>query len=83
MPFVFMSLAGGNPDSALLDAFAWIGALTLLISLLLAAVASGQRRALHDLASSSRVVRASRRKIDWKQDVRMMVPGKVDMTKRL
>jgi uncharacterized RDD family membrane protein YckC len=83
MPFVFMSMAGGSPESAVLDVLASAGALTLLASLVLAAIPSTMRRTLHDLVAGSRVVRAPVRQIDWKQDVRMALPGKVDLTKRL
>jgi uncharacterized RDD family membrane protein YckC len=83
MPFVFMSMAGGSPGSAVLDLLASAGLLTLLVSLVLAAIPSTMRRTLHDLVAGSRVVRASVRRIDWKQDVRMALPGKVDLTKRL
>jgi uncharacterized RDD family membrane protein YckC len=82
MPFVFMSMAGGNPESAGLNALASVGALTLLASLVLAAIPRTMRRTLHDLVAGSRVVRASVRQIDWKQDVRMALPGKLDLTKR-
>jgi uncharacterized RDD family membrane protein YckC len=83
MPFVFMSMAGGRPESGVLDMLASAGALTLLASLVLAAIPSTMRRTLHDLVAGSRVVRAPVRQIDWKQDVRMALPGKVDLTKRL
>lgn len=83
LPFVLASAAGGNRGNSLLDALASIGFLTLLISLALAAVPTRRKQALHDLLSRTRVVTAPKRRIEWQQDVRMMVPGKVDMTKRL
>jgi uncharacterized RDD family membrane protein YckC len=81
LPFVFASIAGGNPDAAVADLLASIGFLALLASLVLAAIPSAQRRTVHDLAAGSRVVRAAKRRIDFKQDVRMLVPGKIDMVK--
>ncbi|MFH5207418.1 RDD family protein [Antrihabitans spumae] len=84
LPFVFLSVAGGNPDVAAFDVLAWVGILSVVASLILAAIPrSGLRRSLHDLAASSRVVRAPRRKIELKQDLSMMLPGRIDMTKRL
>jgi uncharacterized RDD family membrane protein YckC len=55
----------------------------LIVSLVLAALAWSYRRALHDHASGTRVVAAPRRKVVLRDDLRMMVPGKVDLTKRL
>ena len=83
LPFVLASAAGGSPGNALLDALASLGFLTLLISLVLAAVPTTRKRTLHDLLGRTRVVTAPKRRIEWQQDVRMMVPGKVDMTKRV
>jgi uncharacterized RDD family membrane protein YckC len=82
LPFVLMSLAGGHRGSGPLDALASLGLLSLLVSLILAAVPVGRRRALHDLCAGSRVVRATKRKIEWKQDARLMMPGRVDLTKQ-
>ncbi|MEU5759968.1 RDD family protein [Nocardia sp. NPDC047648] len=82
LPFVFMSLAGSNPDAAILNWIAVIGFLALIVSFFLAAIPSGKRLALHDLATGSRVVRAAKRKIDWKNDLPMVLPGRVDMRKR-
>jgi hypothetical protein len=83
LPFVFISLSGGHPESGPLNALALIGALSLLVSIILATIPGTRRRAAHDLCVGSRVVRASRRKVEWKQDVRLLVPGRVDMTKRV
>lgn len=83
LPFVFMSLAGSNPDSGILNAISTVGILTILVSLVIAAVPAGSRRTLHDLAAGSRVVRATVRKIDLRHDLPMVVPGKVNMAKRL
>lgn len=59
-----------------------LGLLKLLISLFLAAVPTRRKQTLHDLLSQTRVVTAPKRRIEWQQDVRMMVPGTVDVTKR-
>lgn len=83
LPFMFASAAGGAPGNQLLDALASVGFLTLLVSLVLTAVPTQRRQTLHDLIGRTRVVTATRRRIQWQQDVRMMVPGKVDLTKRL
>jgi uncharacterized RDD family membrane protein YckC len=83
LPFVFASIAGGNPGAVVPDVLAMIGWAALLASLVLAIVPSAHRRAVHDLAAGSRVVRAAKRKIDFRQDVRMLVPGKIDMVKRV
>ncbi|MEV6252657.1 hypothetical protein AB0L97_05265 [Nocardia sp. NPDC051911] len=64
LPFVFMSLSGSNPESAILNGIAVIGFLALIVSLFLAANPAGKRLALHDLATGSRVVRAAKRKIE-------------------
>jgi uncharacterized RDD family membrane protein YckC len=83
LPFVFMSLAGSNPESSVLDVLAWVGLLTLTASIVIAAVPAGDRRVVHDLATGSRVVRAAKRKIHLKSDIPMMLPGRVDMRKPL
>ncbi|MCO1655361.1 RDD family protein [Pseudonocardia humida] len=83
VPFVLMSAAGGNPDVAVLDALALVGALSLLVSLLLAGFGGARRRAVHDLVAGTRVVRADKRGIVLGEDLRMMVPGRVDLSKRL
>lgn len=82
MPFVFLSLSGGFPESGILNALAMVGLLSFVVSLALAAIPAARRRALHDLAAGSRVVRAAKRKIDLKSDLPMVLPGKLDMTKR-
>ncbi|MET9028898.1 RDD family protein [Nocardia sp. NPDC004168] len=82
LPFVFMSLSGSNPESAILNGIAVVGFLALIVSFFLAANPAGKRLALHDLATGSRVVRAAKRKIDWKNDIPMVLPGRVDMRKR-
>ncbi|WP_435592849.1 hypothetical protein [Nocardia sp. bgisy118] len=82
LPFVFMSLSGSNPESDILEVISVLGLLTLIASFFLAAVPVGKRRAVHDLAARSRVVRAAKRKIDWKNDIPMVLPGRVDLRKR-
>ncbi|MGI9002003.1 MAG: RDD family protein [Pseudonocardia sp.] len=82
-PFVLLSVAGAATDSAPKDSLASASVLVLLTSLILAAVPGWRRRAVHDYLARSQVVRAPRRAIALREDVRMMVPGKIDMTKRL
>lgn len=82
VPFVVMSLAGGNDASSALDALANVAIVTLIASLILAALRWSYGRALHDYAAGTRVVKAAKRGIVLRQDLRMMVPSKVDMTKR-
>ena len=60
-----------------------IGLLVIIAGLVLSAVPGTRRRAMHDWLSGSRVVRAPRRGLSLRQDARMMLPGRVDMTKRL
>lgn len=83
LPFVFASAAGGAPGNAALDTLAGLGFLTLFASFVLAAVPTRRRQTLHDFLGRTRVITAPKRRIEWQQDVRMMVPGKVDMTKRI
>lgn len=82
LPFVLGSAAGSAPEDATLMTLSNLGLLSLVISLVLAAVPTRRRQTLHDLLGRTRVVRAPKRRIEWHQDVRMMVPGKVDMAKR-
>ncbi|WP_282778040.1 RDD family protein [Nocardia sp. CC201C] len=81
LPFVFLSLSGNFPESSILNALAILGLLSFAVSLVLAAIPTARRQALHDLAAGSRVVRAAKRKIDLKTDLVMVLPGKVSMTK--
>lgn len=83
LPFVFLSLSGSNPESGILNGIAILGMLTLIASFVLTAIPAGKRRAVHDLTTGSRVVRAAKRKIIWKNDLPMVLPGRVDMRKRL
>lgn len=83
LPFVLAAAAGGAPGDRLLDALASIGFLALLTSLVLAALPTRRKQTLHDLVGRTRVVRAPTRRIEWQQDVRMMVPGKVNMAKQV
>ncbi|MFC8047826.1 RDD family protein [Nocardia sp. NPDC057353] len=80
LPFVFMSLSGSYPESGILDAVALAGFFVSLVSLVLAML-PGRRRAAHDLAAGSRVIRAPRRKIELKKDLLMTLPGRVDLSK--
>lgn len=82
-PFVLLAIAGSAAQDGQPSQLAGIAMLALLINLVLAAIPTRRRQALHDLAAGTRVVIAPKRTIQWRQDVRMMVPGKVDMTKRL
>lgn len=82
LPFVFASLAGSAPENAGLNAVAGVGAASLVLSAVLAAL-PGAGRALHDFVGGTRVVTATKRPINWAQDVQMMAPGKIDMTKRV
>jgi uncharacterized RDD family membrane protein YckC len=83
LPFVLGSLAGRDPDSTIMGALGNLGFVALIVSLVLAALAWSYRRALHDYASGTRVVAAPKRKVVLRDDLRMMVPGRVDLTKRL
>jgi hypothetical protein len=56
LPFVLAAAAGGSPGDAFLDAPASVSSLTLLISLVLAAVPTRRKQALRDLLGRTRVV---------------------------
>lgn len=77
-----LRLQAGTPGPVVPNVLALIGWLALLASLVMAVVPSAQRRAVHDLEAGRRVVRAATRRIDFQQDVRLLVPGRVDMVKR-
>jgi len=82
-PFVFMVLAGSFPASSALNGVAIVGTLSLVASLILTLVPPrGDRRAIHDWAAGTRVVRAPKRKIDFREDLKLALPGKVDLTKQ-
>ncbi|MGW4372011.1 RDD family protein [Nocardia takedensis] len=83
VPFFFMSLSGSYPTNRPLDVLAVCGMLSLLASLLLAAIPIGARRTAHDFITGTRVVRATPRNIHWRTDLPMVLPGRVDMVKRL
>lgn len=72
------SYDGGPVDSALIGL--WFS--LLAVSALLALVERRRRRTLHDFASGTIVVRTERRGVSFKQDFRMLVPGKVSLEKR-
>ncbi|NKY31435.1 RDD family protein [Nocardia gamkensis] len=82
-PFFFMSLSGANSESGVLNTIAVFGMLSVLASLLLAALPIGSRRTVHDFVTATRVVRATKRNIHWRTDLPMVLPGRVDMIKRL
>jgi len=73
-PFAFLSAAGSDegPDDAW-DILAYVGVLSLVLSLLLAAIPAS-RRSVHDLAAGSRVVRAPTRPVHLIADLRMAMP---------
>ncbi|MGW4364451.1 RDD family protein [Nocardia takedensis] len=83
LPFVLMSLAGNFPESSILEAMALVGLLSLFASIVLAAVPAAGRRAVHDLAASSRVVRAQARPVHWRTDIPLVLPERVSLRKRL
>ncbi|MFD9551737.1 RDD family protein [Nocardia salmonicida] len=80
-PFVFMSLSGGNAKIVVLNVLAQIGMASLVIDLLLTALRVSGRRALHDYAAGTRVVRSERRKLDLKKDLPMLLPNKASFVK--
>ncbi|MGC4994430.1 RDD family protein [Nocardia salmonicida] len=82
LPFFFMSVAGSNPDSSVLNALALIGFGIFAVSCVLAMVTENGRRAVHDLATGTRVVRAATRRVEVKKDLLMVLPGRVDLSKR-
>lgn len=83
-PFVLMSIAGGAlRDTGAGHAVTGLSLLVLLASLILAALRSIGGQTVHDLLCGSRVVVAAKRGVVLREDLRMMVPGKVDMMKRL
>ncbi|MFC9664587.1 RDD family protein [Nocardia sp. NPDC127606] len=77
-PFFFMSVSGGNPDSAILNILAIAALLSFLVSIVLAAVPANGRRAIHDLVNGTRVVRAPKRRVELKKDLIMALPGRID-----
>ncbi len=83
-PFVFISAAGGAlRDTGVGIAVTGASLLVLVASLVLAALRSAGGRSVHDLLAGSRVVVAAKRGVVLREDLRMLVPGKVDMVKRL
>jgi uncharacterized RDD family membrane protein YckC len=83
VPFVLLSVAGGDPGSTVKGLMGNLAIVALLVSLVLAALPVLYRRALHDYLSNTRVVTAPKRKVAFREDVRMMLPGKIDMRKRV
>lgn len=82
VPFVLLSAAGRNPDATLVEVLARIGFVALIAGVILSALRWSYGRAIHDYAAGTRVVMAAKRGVVLRDDLRMMVPGKVDMTKR-
>lgn len=82
-PFVFMMLAGSIPANSVLNGVAIVGTLSVVASLVLGLVPRGDRRAIHDWAAGSRLVRAPNREIDFREDLKLVLPGKVDLTKQV
>jgi hypothetical protein len=70
-------------DACEISALGNLAFVALVVTVILAALRWSYRRALHDYASGTRVVTAGRRKIVLREDVRMMIPGRVDLTKRI
>ncbi|MFF2086186.1 RDD family protein [Nocardia sp. NPDC058176] len=81
MPFVLMSLSGNHPDVVVLEVLSLIGMASIAFNLLLTALPLANRRALHDYAAGTRVVRAKRRKIEIKKDLPMLLPKKISFAK--
>jgi len=78
-----LSASGNNLESTTLGVLSGLGALSLIVSVVLTALRWSKKRALHDYPAGTRVVVAPKRPVKLREDLRMMVPGKVDMTKRL
>lgn len=70
---------GGPVSNALL--LLWFG--LLVVSLVLALIDRRRHRSVHDLASRTVVVRAQRRGVRFREDAKMLVPGRVSLDKRL
>ncbi|ABS03721.1 RDD family protein [Kineococcus radiotolerans] len=81
IPFFFASQAGGS-TSAGWEALATIGFLWSTATLIMVCIRPGGRRGVHDYLSGTRVVLAPRRKVNLRKDIPMMVPRRVDLTKR-
>lgn len=71
----------GTSESALAEWLVQLWAWSLVVSALVALVDRNARRGLHDLTARTRVVRAQRRGIDMREDLKMLVPGKVSLEK--
>lgn len=82
LPFFLMSVSGSNPESAALNVLALLGFGTFVVSCVLAMMTANGRRAVHDLVTGTRVVRAATRKVEVKKDLLMVLPGRVDLAKR-
>ena len=72
----------GTSDSAVADLLVWLWVIVLAACAVAAIVDRRTHRGLHDTVSGTRVVRAERRGIALKEDLKMMVPGRVSLEKR-
>lgn len=73
-----LNAQNGNAAS---DAFAYLWFAVFALSALTALLDRSGRRGLADFVAGTRVIRAQKRGIHVGEDLRMLVPGKVDMTK--
>ena len=80
IPWVLMSFAGSS-DEAGHRAAGWIGTIILIAAFAMAAGNRDRRRTPHDILAGSRVVRAPRRGVSFRTDLRLMVPGQKDVIK--
>jgi uncharacterized RDD family membrane protein YckC len=71
----------GDSTGGLDTFFVGLWMLMLTVSAVTAVADRAKRRALHDFAAGTRVVRAQARPVSLGQDLKMLVPGRVDMTK--
>lgn len=67
--------------SPVVDGLLYLWFLVLFACAVSAVLDRGARRGLHDFAAGTRVVRAQKRGVSLREDLAMLVPGKVDMTK--
>lgn len=67
--------------NTVVDALIYLWFAILAGSALTAALDRVAHRGLHDFVAGTRVVRAQTRGVDLRQDLMMLVPGKVDLTK--
>ncbi|WP_280344905.1 hypothetical protein [Nocardia neocaledoniensis] len=67
LPSFFVSISGAHPESTILDMLAMIAYGSFLVRCVLAVVSANNRRAIHDLTTSTRVARAPHRKVELKR----------------